>query len=91
MLKSKIHRATVTDADVNYEGSITIDPELMETADILPFEQVDRTASRRYQGTGLGLSLSKKLVELHGGKIWVESDGTDRGCNFSFLLPVDPS
>jgi len=41
MLKSKIHRATVTDADVNYEGSITIDPVLMEAADILPFEQVD--------------------------------------------------
>jgi len=41
MLKSKIHRATVTDADVHYEGSITIDPTLMEAADILPFEQVD--------------------------------------------------
>lgn len=40
MLKSKIHRATVTDADINYEGSITIDPVLMEVADILPFEQV---------------------------------------------------
>lgn len=40
MLKSKIHRATVTDADVNYEGSITIDPVLMEAADILPYEQV---------------------------------------------------
>lgn len=41
MLKSKIHRATVTDADVNYEGSVTIDPVLMEAADILPYEQVD--------------------------------------------------
>jgi aspartate 1-decarboxylase len=41
MLKSKIHRATVTDADVNYEGSITIDPVLMEAANILPYEQVD--------------------------------------------------
>ena len=40
MLKSKIHRATVTDADVDYEGSITIDPVLMEAADILPFEEV---------------------------------------------------
>lgn len=40
MLKSKIHRATVTDADVNYEGSITIDSVLMEAADILPYEQV---------------------------------------------------
>lgn len=40
MLKSKIHRATVTDADVNYEGSIAIDPVLMKAADILPYEQV---------------------------------------------------
>jgi aspartate 1-decarboxylase len=40
MLKSKIHRATVTGANVNYEGSITIDPILMEAADILPYEQV---------------------------------------------------
>lgn len=40
MLKSKIHRATVTGADVNYEGSITLDPVLMDAADILPFEQV---------------------------------------------------
>jgi aspartate 1-decarboxylase len=40
MLKSKIHRATVTGADINYEGSITLDPVLMEAADILPYEQV---------------------------------------------------
>jgi len=41
MLKSKIHRATVTGADLHYEGSITIDPELMEAADILDNEFVD--------------------------------------------------
>ena len=41
MLKSKIHRATVTEANVEYEGSITIDPILMEAADLLPYEQVD--------------------------------------------------
>jgi aspartate 1-decarboxylase len=40
MLKSKIHRATVTGADINYEGSITLDPLLMEAADIVPYEQV---------------------------------------------------
>src|SRR5690554_4735372 len=40
MCKSKIHRATVTDADLNYEGSITIDEELMEAADLLPYEKV---------------------------------------------------
>lgn len=40
MLKSKIHRATVTGADIEYEGSIAIDTRLMEAADLLPFEQV---------------------------------------------------
>ncbi len=40
MCKSKIHRATVTGADLNYMGSITIDPELMEAADLLEYEQV---------------------------------------------------
>ena len=40
MLKSKIHRATVTDANIDYEGSITIDRKLMAEADILPYEQV---------------------------------------------------
>ncbi len=41
LLKGKIHRATVTGSDLNYEGSITIDPVLMKAADILPYEQVD--------------------------------------------------
>ena len=40
VLKSKIHRVRVTQADLQYEGSITIDADLMEAADILPFEQV---------------------------------------------------
>ena len=40
MLKSKIHRATVTDSDLHYVGSITIDPDLLEAADIREFEQV---------------------------------------------------
>jgi aspartate 1-decarboxylase len=40
VLKSKLHRAVVTDADLNYVGSITIDEALMEAADIVPFEKV---------------------------------------------------
>jgi aspartate 1-decarboxylase len=40
MLKGKIHRLRVTEADLNYVGSITLDPDLMEAADILPYEQV---------------------------------------------------
>lgn len=41
MLKSKIHRATVTEANIEYEGSVTIDSELLRAADILPYEEVD--------------------------------------------------
>jgi aspartate 1-decarboxylase len=40
MLKSKVHRAVVTHADVDYEGSLTMDQNLLEAADILPYEQV---------------------------------------------------
>ena len=41
LLKSKIHRATVTDANLEYEGSVTIDPELLEAADIVVYERVE--------------------------------------------------
>ncbi len=40
MCKSKIHRARVTDADLNYEGSLTLDPDFMEAAGLLPYEKV---------------------------------------------------
>ncbi len=52
-----------------------------------PFEQVESSASRRFQGTGLGLSLTKRLVELHGGLIWVASAGENKGSTFRVLLP----
>lgn len=41
LLKSKIHRATVTEANIEYEGSVTIDRNLMDAADLLPYERVD--------------------------------------------------
>jgi aspartate 1-decarboxylase len=41
MMKSKIHRATVTDANLHYQGSVTVDPHLLEAADILPHERVE--------------------------------------------------
>lgn len=52
MLKSKIHRACVTHADLNYEGSITISPQLLEAANILPYEAVhiwNVTAGTRFE------------------------------------------
>lgn len=56
-----------------------------------PFTQLDASLSRRHQGTGLGLVLTKKLVELHGGAIRVESRGEGRGCTFTVTLPLQSS
>ena len=53
-----------------------------------PFEQSDLSSGRGFEGTGLGLSLCKKFVELHGGQIHAESDGEGKGSVFRFFLPV---
>ncbi len=53
-----------------------------------PFEQADGTASRRFQGTGLGLTLARQFVELHGGKVWAEGRGLGKGSIFRFLIPI---
>ena len=53
-----------------------------------PFEQVDNSATKAYKGTGLGLSLSRSFVELHGGRIWAESEGAGKGSTFVFTIPI---
>jgi PAS domain S-box-containing protein len=52
------------------------------------FEQVDSASPLRQQGTGLGLALSSNLIHMHGGRIWVESEGQGKGSAFKFAIPL---
>lgn len=55
-----------------------------------PFQQLDESTSRRFGGSGLGLSISRSFVEMHGGKMWLESE-IGHGATFYFSLPIGPS
>jgi signal transduction histidine kinase/DNA-binding response OmpR family regulator len=77
-------RITVSDTGIG------IKPEDLKRV-FSEFEQIDSSYGRLQEGTGLGLSLSRRFVEMHGGRIWVESDGDERGSNFIFEIPIDPS
>jgi signal transduction histidine kinase len=54
-----------------------------------PFEQVESARNRKFQGTGLGLALVSNLVALHGGQVWAQSEGENRGAVVTVAIPVD--
>jgi PAS domain S-box-containing protein len=70
------------------DTGIGIEPDDLDRI-FKPFEQVDGSISRQFGGTGLGLSLTQQLVELHGGKIWAESDIDKHGSQFHFTIPIE--
>ncbi|NOZ50590.1 MAG: HAMP domain-containing protein [Chloroflexi bacterium] len=53
------------------------------------FYRVDKSRSRASGGSGIGLTISKHIVEAHGGRIWAQSEGVGRGSSFTFTLPVN--
>ena len=81
-------RATIVDgkAEVSVtDTGVGIAPEDQEAV-FEEFRQVG-TADKKVEGTGLGLALSRKFIELHGGKIWVKSQIRE-GSTFTFTVPV---
>lgn len=88
-------RLTVDDRDDEIMVSIAdtgrgIPPENLEKI-FEVFYQVDDHMTRRYGGLGLGLSIAKELVTLHGGRIWAESEGLGEGATFRVVLPKNVS
>lgn len=69
LMKSKLHRATVTQADLDYEGSIAIDSDLLDAADILPHEQVDVlniTTGARFTTYAIPAPRGSKVIGVNG-------------------------
>lgn len=68
------------------DTGIGISPENLNRV-FHPFEQIQSSLAKKFPGTGLGLSLTKKLIELHNGRIWAESQGEGQGSAFHFIIP----
>jgi two-component system CheB/CheR fusion protein len=75
--------------EVNDSG-VGIDPEVLPRI-FNAFEQGDRSTTRQFGGLGLGLAITKAMVEMHGGSIEARSAGKDKGATFSMRLPLMPA
>ncbi len=78
MLKAKIHRAKVTDANINYEGSIEIDSKLLKKADILPYEQVqvyDINNGNRFETYAIEGKSGSGVISVNGAAARLVSIG----------------
>jgi two-component system, OmpR family, phosphate regulon sensor histidine kinase PhoR len=70
-----------------WDTGIGMDPQNQDKL-FHEFEQLDTSLTRQYGGTGLGLAISKKIIELHGGRIFAESEGLNKGSRFTFVIPA---
>ena len=93
LLKGKIHRATVTDADLNYEGSIGIDSDLMEASGIIPFEHVevyDITNGSRFTTYAIPLPKGSGEITINGAAAHLSHPGDlVIICAFQFMEPAE--
>lgn len=78
---SGAYRISVSDSGIGFNAAE--EPQLFQ-----PFEQVGREITRLFGGLGLGLSISRSIVSAHGGRIWGESPGPNKGATFHVEIPL---
>ncbi|MFH0985097.1 MAG: PAS domain S-box protein [Candidatus Omnitrophota bacterium] len=72
---------------VVWDSGVGISPENFERV-FIAFQRLGDLCTQETEGTGLGLTISRKIIELHGGKIWIESEGVGKGTSVKFTIPT---